>query len=233
MHKILIIEDDIKISNLLKAYLENNDFLTSVVYTGSETRKIINSPKFNEISAVILDLMLPDIEGEILLQEIKEKGDIPVLILSAKSQIDDKLTGLSLGADDYVTKPFNPKEIVLRVRNLLKRYGKIDKGIVKTFYNGRIVINEKAYEILIDNKKVNLTPTEFRILALLIKKNGEIVTREEIIKKVLGYDYEGYDRTVDAHIKNIRNKIKEIDYSLNCIQTVYGVGYMFKYKQDV
>ena len=176
--------------------------------------------------------MLPDIDGEILLQEIKEKEDIPVLILSAKSQIEDKLAGLSLGADDYITKPFNPKEVVLRVRNILKRFEKQKEFAIKTFNDGKIKINEKSFEMLIDGKKVNLTATEFKILIMLINKGGEVLTREEIIKKALGYDYEGYDRTVDAHIKNIRNKIKEVDDNLNCIQTVYGLGYRFTCKED-
>lgn len=232
MQKILIVEDDNKIANLLKAYLESNDFFVLISNSGLETRKLLQSSKTSEIKAVILDLMLPDIDGEILLQEIKEKEDIPVLILSAKSQIEDKLAGLSLGADDYITKPFNPKEVVLRVRNILKRFEKQKEFAIKTFNDGKIKINEKSFEMLIDGKKVNLTATEFKILIMLINKGGEVLTREEIIKKALGYDYEGYDRTVDAHIKNIRNKIKEVDDNLNCIQTVYGLGYRFTCKED-
>jgi len=232
VQKILIVEDDNKIANLLKAYLESNDFFVLISNSGLETRKLLQSSKTSEIKAVILDLMLPDIDGEILLQEIKEKEDIPVLILSAKSQIEDKLAGLSLGADDYITKPFNPKEVVLRVRNILKRFEKQKEFAIKTFNDGKIKINEKSFEMLIDGKKVNLTATEFKILIMLINKGGEVLTREEIIKKALGYDYEGYDRTVDAHIKNIRNKIKEVDDNLNCIQTVYGLGYRFTCKED-
>lgn len=232
MQKILIVEDDNKIANLLKTYLESNDFFVLISNSGLETRKLLQSSKTSEIKAVILDLMLPDIDGEILLQEIKEKEDIPVLILSAKSQIEDKLAGLSLGADDYITKPFNPKEVVLRVRNILKRFEKQKEFAIKTFNDGKIKINEKSFEMLIDGKKVNLTATEFKILIMLINKGGEVLTREEIIKKALGYDYEGYDRTVDAHIKNIRNKIKEVDDNLNCIQTVYGLGYRFTCKED-
>lgn len=232
MQKILIIEDDNKIASLLKAYLESNDFSVVITNSGVETRKLLHSSKSEEISAIILDLMLPDIDGEILLQEIKEREDIPILILSAKSQIEDKLTGLSLGADDYITKPFNPKEVVLRVRNILKRYERQKEYTIRTFNNGKIKINEKSFELLIDEKRVNLTPTEFKILKMLIDKDGEVLTREEIIRKALGYDYEGYDRTVDAHIKNIRNKIKEIDDNLNCIQTVYGLGYRFICKED-
>ncbi len=225
MKKILIIEDDDKIANLLKVYLENNDFIVTITKSAKETKKLLQSGKTVNIDAILLDLMLPDEAGEVLLEEIKEDSDIPILIISAKTQIQDKLAGLSLGADDYITKPFNPNEVVLRLKNILRRYEKIKDGSFKSYNNGRVKINEYTYELIVDDKKVNLTATEFKILLLLINNRGKILTREEIIKKALGYDYEGYDRTVDAHIKNIRNKIKEVADDLNCIQTVYSLGY--------
>ncbi|HGJ66054.1 TPA: response regulator transcription factor [bacterium] len=228
--QILIVEDEIQIAESLKKNLRDEGHNAMIAQDGEAALKLINEIEFD---LLLLDSRMPKITGLEVCKQLRKQGNqTPIILLTALGDISNKIEAFNAGADDYITKPFNPKEVVLRVRNILKRFEKQKEFAIKTFNDGKIKINEKSFEMLIDGKKVNLTATEFKILIMLINKGGEVLTREEIIKKALGYDYEGYDRTVDAHIKNIRNKIKEVDDNLNCIQTVYGLGYRFTCKED-
>lgn len=218
---ILIIEDEIKIAEILKLYLEKEGFRVTHALTGNEG---FNALKKDLPDLVILDLILPDIEGEELCRILKTNYDIPVIMLTAKSSEDEKVKGFDAGADDYVVKPFGPKELIARIKAQLR---KIKKAERLSFNKGELLIDTKNHEVLKRGKPVTLTNTEFRILLLLASRPGQVFTREDIISAVLGYDFEGYDRTVDAHIKNIRQKIEDNHRKPELLKTVYGAGYKF------
>ncbi|MCX7770798.1 MAG: response regulator transcription factor [Proteobacteria bacterium] len=220
--KILIIEDDKKISNLIKAYLENAGFLVQSAFNIKQAIEFIEKEKFD---LAILDLMLPDGMGETLVEEFS-LIKVPVIMVTAKASEEEKLAGFSLGADDYVTKPFSPRELVARVKAVLKRYS-FDEEDALSFNKGALVINSKSHCVFLDRKEVVLTPTEFKILLYLAQNYSKVVTREDIIDKVFGYQFEGYERTVDTHIKNLRHKLKDDPKTPKFIQTVHGVGYRF------
>lgn len=220
--KVLLVEDDKKISNLIKAYLENADFHVQVAYNVSQTIEIIEKEQFD---IVILDLMLPDGMGETLVEEFSMLR-IPIIMVTAKATEEEKLAGFSLGADDYITKPFSPRELVARVKAVLRRYNFHEEEIL-SFNSGKLQIFLKSYRVLLDKEEIPLTPTEFKILLHLARHNSEVITREVIIDKVFGYQFEGYERTVDTHIKNLRHKLKDDPKSPTFIQTVHGVGYRF------
>ncbi len=174
---------------------------------------------------IILDLMLPDISGEDICQTIRMDSDLPIIMLTAKSEEEDRIKGLSIGADDYVVKPFSPRELVARVKALLRR----TKGSKKTicFSKGNFIIDSSRFEVKKDGSLVVLTPTEFKLLHCLAERPGQIFTRLQLVNVILGYDFEGYDRTIDAHIKNIRHKIEDNPRNPSYIKTVYGIGYKF------
>jgi DNA-binding response OmpR family regulator len=219
---ILIVEDEAKIAEILRLYLEREGFRITHSLTGSDALSIIRKDRPD---LIILDLILPDIEGEELCSIIKKEHDIPILMLTAKSSEDEKVKGLDAGADDYVVKPFGPKELSARIRAILRRTSRPSK--ILSFNNGGLVIDLEAHDVISYGKPVALTNTEFRILAFLAGRPSQVFTREEIIRAVLGYDFEGYDRTVDAHIKNIRQKIEKDPAHPVFIKTLYGIGYKF------
>ncbi|RMF99619.1 MAG: DNA-binding response regulator [Nitrospirae bacterium] len=218
---ILIIEDEKQISQLLSAYLEKEGFTVSTADTGQEAIRLLKE----RFDLIILDLMLPDIQGEELCQSIREGSDVPILMLTAKSDEEDRIRGLGMGADDYVVKPFSPREVVARVKALLRRTMK--KRDVMSFNGKDLLINPSTMEITKGGKILPFTPTEFRIIQTLAERPGQVFTRLQLVNTILGYDFEGYDRTIDAHIKNIRQKIEDNPRSPTYIKTVYGVGYKF------
>lgn len=218
---ILIVDDEEGIVDVIKAYLLNDGYNAFIAYNGYDAIEIIKKEK---IDFVILDLMLPDLTGEVVCQEIRKTSDVPILMLTAKVEEGDRINGLDSGADDYLTKPFSPKELLARLRAIFRRTVKEDKNRL-SFNNADLVIYMDKMEVRKSQKNIELTSTEFRILALLANNLGRIYSREELINKILGYDYEGYDRTIDTHIKNIRQKI-ETD-GIKYIATVYGAGYKF------
>ncbi len=219
---ILIVEDEAKIAEILRLYLEKEGFRITHSLTGTDALSIIRKDRPD---LIILDLILPDIEGEELCSVIKRDYDIPILMLTAKSSEDEKVKGLDAGADDYVVKPFGPKELMARIRAILRRTSKSSKKL--SFNNEGLVIDLEAREVISNGKPVALTNTEFRILAFLAEKPSQVFSRDEIIRAVLGHDFEGYDRTVDAHIKNIRQKIEKDPAHPVFIKTLYGIGYKF------
>jgi DNA-binding response OmpR family regulator len=228
---ILVVEDDRKIAKVVKVYLEGEGFRVFTVEKGKEALDIaLKEP----LSLVILDLMLPDMSGEEICQELKEIGDFPVIMLTAKSSEEERVAGFALGADDYVVKPFSPRELMARVKAVMKRSQKqdiSDKGPI-SFNKGRLSIDSRSYEVRNKDLLLTLTPTEFKILSVLAGSPGRVFTRGELVDGALGYQFEGYERSIDAHIKNIRQKIEDDPRSPLFITTVYGVGYKFSGKKD-
>ena len=219
--KILVVEDEEKISDLVKAYLEKEGFSVKVANTGQNA---ISSVK-EGFDLIILDLMLPDMDGEDICETIREDSDIPIIMLTAKSEEEDRVKGLGIGADDYVVKPFSPRELVARVKALLRRVqGKKEKS---SFNSGNLIIDSSRYEVVKHGEAIVLTSTEFKLLQCIANSPGQVFSRLQLVNVILGYDFEGYDRTIDAHIKNIRHKIEDDPKESKYIKTVYGVGYRF------
>lgn len=228
---ILIVEDDKKIARVVKIYLEEAGFKTIHAEKGKDA---IESALKEKPLLVILDLMLPDTSGEELIQELNEIGDFPVIMLTSKSSEEERVAGFALGADDYVVKPFSPKELVYRVKAVLKRLQKKDMSFSEplSFNNGLLIIDGQSYEVKKNGRPVNLTPTEFKVLLAIASAPGKVFTREELVDNALGYQFEGYERSIDAHIKNIRQKLEDDPRNPSLIQTIYGVGYRFSGKRN-
>jgi len=223
--KILVVDDEIKILEVVKSYLEREGFS---VITETNGNNVLDTFKKEKPDLVILDLMLPGISGEELCKRIRQFSNVPILMLTAKVQESDKINGFSIGADDYITKPFSPRELVMRVKAILRRTtDDVPLAEVMSFNNDDLVVDLRAHTVRKKGVVVNLTPNEFKILKILIRNPNRVFTREELIEKVMGFDYEGYDRTIDAHIKNLRQKIEDDTKNPVYIKTVYGVGYKF------
>jgi two-component system OmpR family response regulator len=231
INPILVVEDDRKIANVVRVYLENAGYRVIHASTGREALTMAGK---EPPLLVVLDLMLPDMEGEVVFQELKDRGDPPVIMLTAKASEEERLAGFSLGADDYIVKPFSPRELVSRVKAVLKRAKRESSGAVEplSFNQGTLVVDARSYQLLRDGQPVPLTPTEFKVLAVLAGAPDKVFTREELVSKALGYDFEGYERSVDAHVKNLRRKIEDDPRQPRFIQTIYGVGYRFIGQQD-
>lgn len=226
MAKILVIEDELKILQIIEAYLKKEGY---EVFTATNGLDGLEQAKRVSPDLIILDLMLPGLSGEQLLTEVRQMSDIPVIILSAKTSEDERIFGLNIGADDYITKPFSPRELVARVQAQLRRNQK--SQAVQTgnysFNHGNLIIDPTRHEVYLEQKMVNLTPTEFKILVLLSQAPGQVFSRGQLLEGVQGYSFEGYDRTVDSHIKNLRQKIETNPETPQYILTVFGVGYKF------
>ncbi|KHO62275.1 MULTISPECIES: response regulator transcription factor [Thermoanaerobacter] len=223
--KIFVVDDEIKILEVVKSYLEHEGFS---VITETNGNNVLDTFKKEKPDLVILDLMLPGISGEELCKRLRQFSNVPILMLTAKVQESDKINGFSIGADDYITKPFSPRELVMRVKAILRRTtDDVPLAEVMSFNNDDLVVDFKAHTVKKKGVVVNLTPNEFKILKFLIRNPNRVFTREELIEKVMGFDYEGYDRTIDAHIKNLRQKIEDDTKNPVYIKTVYGVGYKF------
>ncbi len=219
--KLLIIEDETTILELLKAGLKYEGYQVFGAETGKEGIAILEK---EDIDLLILDIMLPDIDGFELCKRIRAKGfDLPILMLTAKKEIQDRVAGLDAGADDYLTKPFSFEELVARVRALLRRYGKKQESRIIT--KGNLSINLETREVTLSGKFLKLTPTEFKLLELFMKHPKRVFTRQTLLHRVWGYDYIGNTNIVDVHIKHLRNKIG--DHERKLIRTHYGVGYSF------
>jgi len=226
MKKILVIEDEEKVLNIVKSYLEKEGFEPIVSLRGEE-----GLDKFYEHSPdlIVLDLMLPDISGEEICKVIKKESDIPVVMLTAKSSVDERIEGLSLGADDYLIKPFSPRELMMRIKVILKRYGSTKSLEDKLSYNnGDLVINKKEKLVYKNQKQLKLTASEYRLITYMAENENINLSREIIIQKVFGIEFDGYDRTIDTHIKNIRKKIEDNPKNPKYIITVFGLGYKFE-----
>jgi DNA-binding response OmpR family regulator len=218
-YRVLVVDDETSIVDVIKSYLELNNYEVKCAYNGNEALELYK--KFNP-DIMILDLMLPDISGEQICKQVRLESRIPIIILSAKTGEESIINGLDIGADDYVIKPFSPKEIVARVNAKLRRNsGEIIPLSNKiTLNNGTIIIDNLKHEIMKDNKLIKLTPNEYKIFMTLLSYPNKTFKRDELIEVAFSNNYEGFDRTIDYYIKNIRKKI-----SNNIIVTVHGIGY--------
>jgi len=231
--RILVVDDDKQIVRLVKAYLEQSGFQVFTAYDGSIALHVIRRERPD---LVVLDLMLPDQDGWDITRTIRADpnlADTPIIMLTARIEDADKIVGLELGADDYITKPFNPREVVARVRAVLRRAigGPAQPRVLQLGGLGSehgLLMHLDQHKVLVDGQSVDLTPTEFELLRVFMENPGYAFTRSELIEKGLGYTYEGLDRTLDSHVKNLRRKIEPDPANPTYIETVYGVGYRLR-----
>ncbi|MFC2021781.1 response regulator [Chloroflexota bacterium] len=219
--KILVVDDEKRIVDILKAYLERDGYQVSTAYDGRSALELARS---NSPDLIILDLMLPEVSGWDVCRELRKESDVPVIMLTARDDTTDKIIGLELGADDYVTKPFDPKEIISRVRAVLRRSE--GNAVPKATLNvGEIIIDTDKRLVHRSNHKIDLTHIEFEILRVMAENPGHVYSRMQLLDRVQGDAYEGYERTIDSHIKNLRKKLELDPEHPKYIITVYGVGY--------
>ncbi|MCW6074840.1 response regulator transcription factor [Clostridium sporogenes] len=227
MEKILIIEDDEDIRDILKLYLEGQSYEIWEAENGAEvTNQLVKQPDL-----VILDLMLPDIDGLSICKNIRKKYYYPIIMITAKNADQDKILGLSYGADDYITKPFNPLEVVARVKAQLRRYKQYDENITDTesIYYKALTLNQKSKQVSINEREIKLTPTEFKILEVLLKKKGEVLSGEELFNLIWEDEYYSKStNTITVHIRNLREKMGDSFEKPEYIKTVWGVGYIIE-----
>jgi two-component system alkaline phosphatase synthesis response regulator PhoP len=223
-YKILVVDDDRNIVDLVRLYLERDGYQVFVAYDGLEALKLARQRRPD---LIVLDLLLPEVDGLDVCRILQTESEVPIIMLTAKTTEEDKLIGLELGADDYVTKPFSPRELVARVRAVLRRVGQEAPQGPTEMHFGDLVIDRRSHEVRVRDEVVNLTPTEFRLLEVLAGEPGRAFTRLELLDRVFGYDFEGFERTIDVHVKNLRKKIEQDPRQPIYVQTVYGVGYKF------
>ena len=224
--KILVVDDDPKTVSLVKLYLENDGHKVLCAYDGVEALRLAREERPH---LVVLDLMLPGLNGLQVCRTLRAESDVPLIMLTAKTTEGDKLTGLELGADDYVTKPFSPRELAARIKAVLRRTASesLERGPAQVT-QGDIEIDFQRYTVTVAGQPVDLTPTEFRLLGTLVREAGQVLSREQLIEKVLGFDFDGFDRTIDVHILNLRRKLGDDPSHPRYIKTVYGAGYKFE-----
>lgn len=224
--KVLIVDDDVNICELLKLYLEREGYETYSSYSGNKAVEL-----FREVTPdiVILDLMIPGIDGLQVCREIRKVSDIPIIMLTAKGETFDKVLGLEMGADDYIVKPFEPKEVIARIKAVLRRYERKDSGSQQEVVYPNLIVNLTTYSAKVAGQDIELTPKELELLYFLASRPNKVFTREQILEYVWGYDFLGDSRTVDVHVKRLREKI-EVDNAKWQIKTVWGVGYKFEVK---
>ena len=226
MYNILVCDDERDIVSALKIYLEAEGYNIFTAYNGNEA---VRSVEDNEIHLVLMDIMMPECDGITAMVKLREITNIPVILLTAKSEDTDKILGLNVGADDYVTKPFNPVEVIARVKSQLRRYMTLGGGKITEPENGytigNIELNNKSKQIFVDGEEVSLTPTEFEILKLLMKNAGEVMSPKEIYKKVWGGEALGAESTVAVHIRHLREKIEINPAEPRYLKVVWAHGY--------
>ena len=220
---ILIVEDDPSTLEIVELYLRRDGHKVVKSQDGMEGLRLAREA---HPDLVVLDLMLPGMDGMEVCRTLRDESDVPVVMLTARVEEDDRLAGLDLGADDYITKPFSPRELAARVRAVLRRTAREDlQQGPSEFSYGDLKVDLLQRTVSVKETYVTLTPTEFRLLVMLVREPGRIFTREQIIDRVFGYDFDGFDRTVDAHVSNLRRKLGAHSDGSGYIQTVYGVGY--------
>ena len=221
--KILVVDDDPNVVELVRLYLEQDGH---EVLTASDGATGLEMAREQAPNLIVLDLMLPRMDGMEVCRAVREDSSVPIIMLTAMVEEDNRLAGLDLGADDYVTKPFSPRELAARVRAVLRRTARDDGDTgPDTLESGPFSIDVNQRTVSVDGTPITLTPTEFRMITLLVREPGRTFTREQIIDRVFGYDFDGFDRTVDAHMSSLRRKVDAVPGSAKRIQTVYGSGY--------
>ena len=225
---ILVIEDDESVSDLIRLYLAHEGYRAVAARDGTIG---LNLARSENPSLILLDLNLPGIDGSEICRSLRFDSDVPIIMVTARVDEDERLEGLDLGADDYVTKPFSPRELMARIRAVLRR--SVREQDVKKQYQGEIsigpyVVDLESRTVRIDGQELTLTPTEYRLLVYFMNANRRTVSRDQIIDNAIGYEFDGFDRTIDTHISNLRRKLERVTDGERHLKTVYGVGYRFE-----
>ncbi len=220
--KVLVVDDDAKTVELVKLYLNRDGYRVITSYDGLEALRLARETRPD---LIVLDLMLSGMDGLEICRTLREESDVPIIMLTARTTDQDKLIGLGLGADDYITKPFSPRELAARVRTVLRRLPG-ERGPAEIRHD-KLRINFRSHQASLDGRDLNLTPVEFKLLGVLAKEPGRVFNREQLIEDALGFDFEGFNRTIDVHILNLRRKMEPDPSHPRYIKTVYGAGYKF------
>ncbi len=219
---ILIVEDEIKIADGLRAYLENADYKVHCLERGDQ---VVSHVRSTPPDLILLDIMLPGMDGMEVCREVRKFSSVPIIMLTARVEEIDTLLGLELGADDYITKPFSPREVVARIKAVLRRF-QPEKAPTK-IVQGPLALDEESRELFAGDTPVRLTPSEFQLLHILMSRPNRVFPRNELLDLVMGYTFEGYDRTIDSHVRNVRKKLEQALPGQSFIHSVYGTGYKF------
>ena len=221
---ILVVDDEPSVQEVVRAYLQKEGFS---VHVAGDGRRGLELAARLKPALIVLDLMLPDISGEEVCREIRRRSDVPILMLTAKAGEEERIGGLVLGADDYLTKPFSPRELVARVHAILRRAGGSEVPLVQvlSFDGGALEIDTVRHEVRLQGEPVDLTPNEYKLLVSLARFPGRAYSRFELMNLVQGFDFDGFERTIDAHVKNLRRKIEPDPRQPRYVETVFGVGY--------
>lgn len=222
--RIVVIDDDPSVQEVVRGYLERDGYR---VYTAATGREGLAVAERTSPGLIVLDLMLPDVSGEEVCRGIRSRSDVPILMLTAKASENERVTGLALGADDYLTKPFSPRELAARVRAVLRRTQGVETPLIETlvFDGGRLEVDTVAREVRRDGLRLDLTPSEYRLLVTLARYPGRVYSRSELVTHVQGYELASEERTIDAHVKNLRRKIEPDPKHPRYVETVFGIGY--------
>ncbi len=225
MSTVLVIEDEKELANVLKAYLERSGYEVLMAFRGDQGLTLWETHKPD---MVLLDLNLPGIDGIDIARQIRQEGDTPIIMVTARVEEVDRLLGLELGADDYITKPFSPREVVARVKAVLRRVEKAPVDTQKIIKIDDLEIDQESHTVNQTGETLDLTPTEFDLLSTMVIQPGRAFSRLQLLEAIQGMAYEGYERSIDAHIKNLRAKLGDDSKSPRYIETVFGIGYRFK-----
>ncbi len=228
--KVLVVDDDAKIVELVRLYLNRDGYKVVTAYDGIEALRLARE---SHPDLIVLDLMMPGCDGLEVCRTLRRESDVPIIMLTARTTEEDKLTGLGLGADDYVTKPFSPRELAARVRTVLRRLpdDAFERGPAE-ISQGAVSVNLRTREATADGRRLALTPVEFKLLTVLVREPERVFSRSQLIEKAFGYDFDGFDRTIDVHILNLRRKLEPDPAHPSYIKTVYGAGYKFTGHND-
>ena len=223
--RILLVEDEKHLRDTVTAYFERENYIVRGVGDGQSAIEEFEKHSFD---MVILDLMLPKLSGERVCRIIRETSNVPIIMVTAKAGVEDRVIGLELGADDYLAKPFSPRELVARVRALFRRASAANEPALEVLDFGDLYIDISGHKVMVEGKEVDLTASEFKLLTTLARYPGHVYNRMELVEKVLGYDFEGYERTIDSHVKNLRAKLGDDPRDPRWLYTVHGIGYRFE-----
>jgi two-component system, OmpR family, response regulator RegX3 len=223
--RVLLVEDEKSIRSAVAAYLEREGYWVTPAEDGQVALEAFAKHKFD---VIVLDLMLPKVSGEEVCRRIRNASDVPIIMLTAKGEEEDRIAGLELGADDYLVKPFSPRELVARVRALLRRAHVDSEPQRDRLQFGDLEVDVTGHKAFLQGNELDLTASEFKLLTTLARYPGRVYSRMELVEKVLGYDFEGYERTIDSHVKNLRAKLEDDPRDPTYIWTVHGVGYRFE-----
>lgn len=221
---ILVVDDEKRLVSVLEAYLQQEGYKVLKAHNGLEALTVVRGDKPD---LIVLDVMMPEMDGLQFMQLHRQEFDTPIILLTAKVESEDRILGLELGADDYVTKPFKPRELLARIRAVLRRMGET-RPVAQKISVGEITLDREEHTVRLRGENIDLTPSEFDLLSALMSQPGRVFTRLELLDRIQGTAYEGYARTIDVHIKNLRAKLQEDSRDPRYIETVYGVGYRLK-----